>query len=186
LKVVKGILMKNNKVLILIVILTAVFIFGSGALCNSCGAVVGNTILNQATDQSSTGLDQHDSIISSAAEDSQKQLEVEKEKESIEAQESTKLTVEEKVKQQEATTETQPYSFNDTGDDRFVLSFNTMNPKDDKTVPTYAQVRKYYLDLGIPETNLFTLLQILLTQELLWHLLQREKYFFILWKVIGT
>jgi len=31
-----------------------------------------------------------------------------------------------------------------------------MNPKDDTTLPTYAQVRKYYLDLGIPESNLFT------------------------------
>ena len=153
-KVVKGILMKNNKVLILIVILTAVFIFGSGALCNSCGAAIGNTILKQTTDQSSTDLDQQDSIISSAMEDSQKQLDAEKE--SIEAQESTKLTEEEKTKQQEVTTETQTYSFNDTGDDRFVLSFNTMNPKDDTTIPTYAQVRKYYMDLGIPETNLFT------------------------------
>jgi hypothetical protein len=31
-----------------------------------------------------------------------------------------------------------------------------MNPKNDTTIPTYDQVRKYYLDLGIPESNLFT------------------------------
>ena len=156
LKLFKGSLMKNKKVFILIVILTAVFIFGSGALCNSCNTAIRNTILKQTTDQGSTALEQQDSIISSDTEDSQKQLDAEKEEESIAAQESTKLAEEEKTKQQETATEIQTYSFNDTGDDRFVLSFNTTNPKDDTTIPTYAQVREYYLGLGIPETNLFT------------------------------
>lgn len=164
--------MKKNRFFLLLVIIISVFIFGTGALCNSCGTIIGNAILSSETLQTSNQTDaeqnqnQQDSVITSDtasnSEDSQKQVEAEKEKKSITAEESTKLSEEEKVKQQASDTEqasdsqTQNSSFNDTGDDRFVLSFNTMNPKDDTTIPTYAQVRKYYLDLGIPESNLFT------------------------------
>jgi Sec-independent protein translocase protein TatA len=149
--------MKKNKFFLLIVILIAIFIFGTGALCNSCSTIIGNAILSSETLQTSNQTDaeqnqnQQDSAAASDTasntEDSQKQVEAEKEKESILAEESIK---------QSSDSQTQNSGFNDTGDDRFVLSFNTMNPKDDTTIPTYAQVRKYYLDLGIPESNLFT------------------------------
>lgn len=115
-----------------------------------------NIILTQTSDQSNPGPERQVPLISSDTEDLQKQLDAEKEKELIITQESIKLAEEEKAKQQETAAETQINSFNDTGDDRFVLSFNTMNPKDDISMPTYDQVRGYYLAIGIPETNLFT------------------------------
>lgn len=149
--------MKKIKFFILVVILIAIFIFGTGALCNSCGTIIGNTILSSEILQTSNQTDaeqnqnQQDSVTTSDTalntEDSQNQVKAEEEKESILTEESIK---------QSSDSQTQNSGFNDTGDDRFVLSFNTMNPKDDTTIPTYAQVRKYYLDLGIPESNLFT------------------------------